>query len=228
MTEDSQPPIDFLEVLALRLKKPLAAAKAAAEELRMTATDPNSQRSGEIILGQVGQMDRMIQSLLELSLLERGRLQLAHSRVEMQTVIEAAVEDCRPSLEAKSQRLVLDMPDPDLQIDGDERQLVHIVRSLLDNAVKFTSPGGSIELSIVPVVSYAQIEVRDTGCGITPEFLPKLFDPFVLDASTAQDDNGLGVSLTITKHLVELHRGTITAYSAGPGQGAEFRVCLPL
>ena len=222
-----KPQIDFLEVLALRLKKPLAAAKAAAEELRMTAADPNSQRSGEIILGQVSQMDRMIQSLLELSLLERNLLPTSHSRVELERVVEAAVEECRPAMDSKSQRLVFDMPDP-LQVQGDERQLVTILRTLFDNAVKFTPPGGSIELSIAAVDSCAQIQVRDTGCGITPEGLSQLFDPFALEESTASADRGLGLSLTITKHLVELHHGTITAHSEGPGQGAEFRVRLPL
>ena len=194
----------------------------------MSATDPNSQRSGEIILGQVGQMDRMIQSLLELALLERGLLQITQAPVELQGIIEAAVEECRPALESKSQRLVFDMPDPLLQVNGDERHLVQIVRNLFDNAVKFTPAGGSIELSIAAVDSQVQIDVRDTGCGITPEFLPQLFDPFTLEESEARAENGLGLSLTITKHLVELHHGTLTADSAGAGQGAKFRVCLPL
>jgi signal transduction histidine kinase len=220
------PQIDFLEVLALRLKKPLAAAKAAAEELRMSATDPNSQRSGEVILGQVSQMDRMIQSLLELSLLERGLLRISHSAVELERVVEAAVEECRPAMESKSQRLVFDMPEP-LQVNGDERHLVTILRTLVENAVKFTPPGGSIELSIVAVDSRAQIQVRDTGCGIEPEALSNLFDPFAPEAAGGAEA-GLGLSLTITKHLVELHHGALNAQSEGAGQGAVFRVSLPL
>jgi signal transduction histidine kinase len=121
----------------------------------------------------------------------------------------------------------VNIPEQALRIEGDELRLVQIVRNLLDNAVKFTPDGGSIHLSIVGVGSQAQIQVQDTGCGLTPTVLSRLFDPFVL-ASTAQAEAGVGVSLSITKHLVELHRGAITAASAGPGQGSQFCVSLPL
>src|ERR1700742_1724634 len=124
---------DFLEILARGLRRPLEPAKAAAEELRMTAADPNSQRSGEIILGQVSQMERMIDALLDLSLLESGRFEAARSLGDLQGVFEAAVEACRPALEAKSQRLMVEMPDAWPQVEGDEARLVQIVRNLFDN-----------------------------------------------------------------------------------------------
>jgi signal transduction histidine kinase len=221
------PPLnDFLEALAHALSRPLMPVRTAAEELRMTAADPNSQRMGEIIFRQVEQMERMVEALLDLSLLERGRLQLAHSSVELLRVIELAVEECRPALESKSQRLILNMPEQALRIQGDELRLVQIVRNLLDNAVKFTPAGGSIHLSIAGVGSQAEIQVQDTGCGLTPTVLSRLFDPFVL--ASAQAEAGIGVSLNITKRLVELHMGTIRAASAGPGQGSQFFVSLPL
>jgi signal transduction histidine kinase len=224
----SDPPLnDFLEALAHAFRKPLMPVRAAAEELRMTAADPNSQRMGEIILRQVEHMERMVGALLDLSLLERGRLQMAHSSVELLRVIELAVEACRPALESKGQRLILNIPEQALRTQGDELRLVQIVRNLLDNAVKFTADGGSIHLSIAAVGSQAQIQVRDTGCGLTPTVLSRLFDPFVW-ASTAQTEAGTGMSLNITKHLVELHNGTISATSAGPGQGSQFCVSLPL
>ena len=224
----SDPPLnDFLDALAHALRKPLMPVRTAAEELRMTAADPNSQRMGEIIFRQVEHMERMVDALLDLSLLQRGRLQMAHSSVELLRVIELAVEECRPALESKSQRLILNMPEQALRIQGDELRLVQIVRNLLDNAVKFTPDGGSIHLSIAGVGSQAEIQVQDTGCGLTPTVLSRLFDAFVL-ASTAQAEAGIGVSLNITKLLVELHNGTISAASAGPGLGSQFRVRLPL
>src|SRR5262249_23111545 len=121
----------------------------------------------------------------------------------------------------------LQMPDPELQIEGDQVRLVQIVRNLLSNAVKFTPPGGSIELSIAAADSSVQIEVRDTGCVVTPALLPRLFDPFA-EGSPEAGPTGVGLGLTITNHLVALHTGPITAHGAGPGQVPEFRVSLPL
>src|SRR5882762_6796978 len=177
----SHPPLnDFLEALAHAFRKPLMPVRTAAEELRMTATDPNSQRMGEIIFRQVEHMERMVDALLDLSLLERGRLQMAHSSVELLRVIELAVEECRPALESKGQRLTLNMPEQALRIHGDELRLVQVVRNLLANAVRFTADGGSIHLSIAGAGSRAEIQVQDTGCGLTPTDLARLFDPFFL------------------------------------------------
>jgi signal transduction histidine kinase len=191
----------------------------------MTAADPNSQRLGETVFRHMEQMERMLDGLVDLSLLEQGHLQLTHASVELLRVLESAVEQCRPALESKRQRLVLDMPEQTLQIAGDEPRLVQILRTLLDNAVKFTPEGGSIHLAIEAVDSQVQIEVQDTGCGLTPTALSRVFEPFVSDTST---DGGLGLSLCITRRLVELHEGTVTASSAGPGQGSQFCVRLPL
>jgi signal transduction histidine kinase len=218
---------DFLEALAHAFRKPLIPVRTAAEELRMTAADPNSQRMGEIIFRRVEHMERMLDALLDLALLQRGRLQMTGSRVELLRVIELAVEECRPALESKGQRLTLNMPEQALRIQGDELRLVQIVRNLLDNAVKFTADGGSIHISIAGVGSQAQIQVQDTGCGLTPTALSRIFEPFVL-TSAAEAEAGIGVSLNITRHLVELHNGTISAASAGPGQGSQFCVSLPL
>jgi signal transduction histidine kinase len=224
----SDPPSnDFLEAFAHAFAKPLIPVRAAAEEIRMTAADPNSQRMGEIIFRQVEHMERMVEALIDLSLLQRGRLQMAHSSVEVLRVIELAVEECRPALESKSQRLTVNMPEHPLQVLGDEPRLVQIVRNLLDNAVKFTANGGSIHLSIAAAGSQAQIQVQDTGCGLTPTALERLFDPFVAEL-TPQAEAGMGVSLNIARHLVELHNGTLSAASAGPGEGSQFCVSLPL
>ena len=194
----------------------------------MTSAEPSSQRIGEVILRQVDLMERMLKTLLDASLLERGRLRLAFSNVELQRVIESAVEECRPALESKGQRLIINMPDHPLGVPGDEPRLVEIVRNLLDNAVKFTPEAGSIQLTIAAVGTRAEIQIQDTGCGVTPALLPQLFHPGVVAASTAHAQSSLGLGLYITKQLVELHNGTINAYSDEPGQGSQFHVSLPL
>jgi signal transduction histidine kinase len=222
-----QPLNTALEVLAQGLRKPLVSARAAAEELRMTATDPSSQRIGELILQQVVHMDRMISAILDLSLLERTGLETAHLDVDLPHVIELAVEECRPELESKGQRLILEMPDTAPRLKGDELRLVQVIRNLIDNAVKFTPEGGSIHLSITAADSQAQIQVEDTGCGLTPAHLSQLFTPFAL-ANPLESEGGMGISLALTKRLVELHDGTISAESAGSGLGTRFCVCLPL
>jgi signal transduction histidine kinase len=218
----------FLEALAQRLRMPLSPVKAAAEELRMTASDPNSQRAGEVILRQVGLLDEMLESLLDASRLERGRLPMTRSPVNLMSVLEAAVEQCRPALEAKSQRFTLDMTDQPLDVEGDEPRLVQIIRYVFDNAVKFTPPGGSIHLSISATDSLVEIRVRDNGCGMSAERIPQIFTPFGVDTTGSEDAGGLGLSLSIAKRLVELHKGAITAQSGGPGEGSEFCVTLPL
>ena len=219
---------DFFELLADRLRAPLAPTRAAGEQLRMTAADPSSQRLGEVVLEQMNRLERMIDALQDLSLLKRGQLRTTHSEVELHRVIESAVEECRSALESKGQRLIVRMPEEWPRIEGDEPRLVQVVRNLLDNAVKFTPEGGSIDLSIAAVDSWAEIRVQDTGRGVTPTLLPRLFDPFAVAASAAHAESGLGLSLSITKHLVELHNGTISAHSDGLGEGSQFLVRLPL
>ncbi len=193
----------------------------------MTATDPSSQRIGEVILQQVVHMDRMICAILDLSCIERIGLASPDSAVELLRVIELAVEECRPELESKGQRLIVQMPESSAWLKGDEPRLVQIIRSLLDNAVKFTPEGGSIRISITLTDSHAQIQVQDSGCGLTEAHLSQVFTPFAL-AKSLHADGGMGISLAVTKRLVELHAGTIRAESAGQGQGSQFSVCLPL
>jgi signal transduction histidine kinase len=219
---------DFLEVLAQGLRHPLEPVREAAEELRMTAADPQSQRIGEVIIRQVGQMTGMIDAILDVSRLERGHLPTSLVRLDLYRILESAVEDCRAALEAKSQRLIVEMPDGPLEVEGDEARMVQIIRNLMSNAVKFTPEGGSIELAIEASEDEVRIHIRDSGCGISSADLARLFEPFALAATGANNNGGLGLGLAITKRLVDLHNGSITAHSEGPGQGAEFCVALPL
>jgi signal transduction histidine kinase len=225
----STPPLhDFLEVLAQALKRPLLPVKEAAAELRMTAADPNSQRMGEVILRHISQMDRTIQAVLDLSHLQRGRFQTERTEVELLRILEAAVEECRPTLESKGQRLIVKMPDEPLRVMGDEPRLLQVMHTLMENAVKFTPEAGSIGLSLAPVGADAEVQVQDTGCGVSPTIMSRMFDPFAIASSKDSSDEGLGLSLSVAKHIVELHGGSLSAHSEGPGQGALFSVRLPL
>jgi signal transduction histidine kinase len=217
---------DFLEMLAQALRHPLEPVREAAEELRMTAADPQSQRIGEVIIRQVSQMTGMIDAVLDVSRLERGDLPTSLARLDLYRILESAVEDCRAALEAKSQRLIVEMPDGALEVEGDEARLVQIIRNLMSNAVRFTPEGGSIELAIEASEDEVRIHIRDSGCGISSTDLSRVFEPFAL--AGANNNGGLGLGLAITKRLVALHNGSITAHSEGPGQGAEFCVNLPL
>lgn len=208
--------------------------RSAAEELRMTAADPVSQRVGEVVVRQSGYLDRMIDALLDISQLQRDCLPIVHSDVDLYTVVEESVEPCRAELESKNQRLVVELPDEPVQMRGDQSRIIQIVRSLLENAVKFTGNGGSVYLLVNTVGPDIEVVVRDTGRGLAREELERVFDPFVQlrpDEPSDPDTNpetGLGISLCIAQHLVALHNGTIRVESAGPGEGAQFSVRLPL
>jgi signal transduction histidine kinase len=223
-----QSPYQFLEVLASCLKRAVDPALEAAEELRMTATDAKAQRMGGIILQQLSQMRRMIDALADLSLLEERRLRSDSADLDLQRVLELAVEECRPLLEAKSQRLIVNLADEPLHIKGDEPRLVQALRSVMENAVKYTPEAGSIEISIAAAGRQGEVLIRDTGCGLTPAQLSNLYEPFALATLADPAQGGLGLSLAITRHLVEIHGGTITINSGGPDQGTEVCVTLPL
>src|ERR1700761_2143260 len=186
---------DFLEVLAQGLRHPLEPVREAAEELRMTAADPQSQRIGEVIIRQGGQMTGMIDAILDVSRLERGHLPTSLARLDLYRILESAVEDCRAALEAKSQRLIVEMPDGPLEIEGDEARMIQIVRNLMSNAVKFTPEDGSIQLSIEPSEDEVRIPIADNGCGISSTDLPRVFEPFALTNAFGAGNNGGGLGL---------------------------------
>ncbi|HEX5081667.1 MAG TPA: HAMP domain-containing sensor histidine kinase [Blastocatellia bacterium] len=154
-----------------------------------------------------------------------GRLQIDSAPVSLTPVIEAAAEMIRPAADAKGIQLCLATEADACQVMGDSTRLQQIVWNLLSNSVKFTPPNGRVDITLDRVGSNAQITVRDTGKGISPEFLPYVFDRFRQESDKS---GGMGLGMAITKNLVELHGGTIEVYSAGEGQGATFKVYIPL
>jgi signal transduction histidine kinase len=221
---------EFLAALAHELRNPLAALQGAAEVIRLTAPPkPELKSSQGVITRQLRQMARLVDDLLDVSRITRGRLVLRKTRVELSAVIDDALEISRPALETQAHTVTLDIPAGNVYLDADPIRLSQIVANLLDNAAKYTDARGRIRLTAEVVGPNVQIAVEDNGIGIDPAVLPTVFDLFVQAEHAGQEvRSGLGIGLTLVRRLVELHGGTVEATSAGPGKGSRFMVRLPL
>ncbi|MGH8760956.1 MAG: hybrid sensor histidine kinase/response regulator [Burkholderiales bacterium] len=178
---------------------------------------------------QVLHMTRLIDDLLDISRISRGRIQLQKVAVSIASVVAGARETVRPLTEARNQSVDIVMPAEPGSVLGDETRLVQVLSNLLNNAVKFTPKGGRITLTVSTLAQDVFVTVRDTGIGIPADMLERVFDLFTqLDASLERSEGGLGIGLTLVKNLVEMHGGTVRARSEGRGTGSEFTVRLPL
>jgi signal transduction histidine kinase len=220
---------EFLASLAHELRNPLGALQSAAEVIRLTAPDsPELQSSQRVITRQIRQMTRLVDDLLDVSRITRGRLVLRKSQVGLWAVIDDALEMNRPVLEAYGHTLTVHRGSEAIHIEGDAIRLAQVVANLLDNASKYTPSGQRIELDVQVVGSKVQISVEDNGIGIEAALLPKVFDLFFqADAAEELARGGLGIGLTLVRRLVELHGGTVEASSSGLGKGSRFVVHLP-
>ena len=172
---------------------------------------------------------RLIDDLLDASRIEHGKLELHRKNVGVEEIVTAAIETARPNIEAKSLQLLVHPPPRELRIDGDSVRLSQVIANLLNNAAKFTPAGGRIELTLRAKADYVIIRVRDSGIGIDPSDLERIFETFVqLGSDTMHSGAGLGLGLALARELTRLHGGDVTAHSAGLGKGSEFRVRLPL
>jgi signal transduction histidine kinase/ActR/RegA family two-component response regulator len=221
---------EFLAMLAHELRNPLAPISNAVEILRRSGGDEQKVRPvTEMMQRQVGQMARLIDDLLDVSRISRGKIKLRREPGELASVIHHAVEAARPAIEHAQQELTVTLSSPPLYLDADPVRLAEIVGNLLNNASKFTVRGGRIRLTVEQDGGEAIIRVWDSGIGIASDKLPHIFDVFMqVDTSLDRPQGGLGLGLTLVKSLVELHGGTVQAYSAGIGQGSEFVVRLPI
>ncbi len=178
---------------------------------------------------QVGHLARLVDDLLDVSRINRGKVELRREQVELATVVARAVETSQPVIDAEGQQLTVSSPPEPLRVNGDLMRLAQVVSNLLNNAAKFTERGGRIWLSATREGGEAVLRVRDTGVGIAADLLPRLFDMFFqAERRTKESQGGLGIGLSLVRGLVELHGGSVEAHSAGPGQGSEFVVRLPL
>lgn len=221
---------DFLATLSHELRTPLNAILGYARMLKsgMVSGD-RLPRAFDILYRNATSLSQIVEDVLDVSRIVSGKIQLKMQRVELPPLVALAVETVQPAAEAKGVR-VLTMVDPrPATVVGDPDRLQQVLWNLLTNAVKFTPGGGRVDVTVERNDGQAEITVKDTGIGIAPEFLPHLFERFRQgDSRFAREFGGLGLGLAIARHLVEMHGGTISASSEGPGTGAAFRVSLPL
>ena len=221
---------DFLATLSHELRTPLGAILGWSQLLRQTGSDPaNLARGLETIERNARVQTQLIEDLLDMSRITSGKLRLDIQPVDPMAVVHAAIETVVPSADAKGIRIERVLDPKAGAIAGDPSRLQQVLWNLLSNAVKFTPKGGKIQVVLQRVNSHVEVSVADTGAGIEPDFLPRIFDRFSqADGSSTRSVGGLGLGLAIVKHLVELHGGTIVARSAGAGRGATFTIQLPL
>lgn len=219
----------FLATLSHELRNPLAPIRTAARLLEMPTLSPQDlERSRAIITRQVRHMASLLEDLLDVSRITRGALTLKKQPVNVQQRVAEAIETVQPAIEAKNQTLQLDVSRAAIEIDADPVRLVQIVANLLANASKYTAPGGTIALRAQLLQGQLQLSVRDTGIGLAPENLSKVFEMFTrISPVTDRIEGGLGIGLALVKGLVELHGGRVEAHSDGVNCGSEFRVVLP-
>jgi PAS domain S-box-containing protein len=220
---------EFLAILAHELRNPLAPATNALHILQMKAPPiPEVQWAQEVIATQIQRMTRLIDDLMDVSRITSNKLALRIERVELSKVIEEAITATRPFVEDSQQELVLAMPAETILINADQVRMAQVLSNLLNNAAKYTNPGGRITVHAERQGGEAVITIKDSGIGIPKEFLPKVFDMFMQgDRTLTRRHGGLGIGLTLVKRLVEMHGGSVEARSEGKDKGSEFTVRVP-
>ena len=221
---------DFLSTLSHELRAPLNAVYGWATMLDRGQLDAEqSRRAFQVILRNVSTQVRLIEDLLDVSRVANGKIRLFVQPIDLHAVVQDAIESVRPAAEAKGLRLQTVLASPGGPISGDRDRLQQVVWNLLGNAVKFTPKGGQVQVQLQRVRSQIEITVSDTGQGIAPALLPHVFDRFRQgDSGSTRPQGGLGLGLALVRSLVELHGGTVSATSDGPGAGATFVVRLPV
>jgi signal transduction histidine kinase len=219
----------FLALLAHELRSPLAPILTAAVVMRRSGAPPTIKRTIGIVERQAGHLARLLDDLLDVSRITRGTIELRRERLDLEKAIRNALETTRPQVEAMEHTVSLSLPLTPIHVDADSTRLEQILVNVVNNAAKYTPRKGSIGVSVIEEGGETVLRVRDTGIGIAPEMLPRIFDLFMQgDQSLAHTAGGLGVGLTLVRRLVELHGGRVSAHSDGPGRGSEFTIRLPL
>ncbi|MGQ0748990.1 MAG: PAS domain S-box protein [Betaproteobacteria bacterium] len=223
---------EFLAQLAHELRNPLAPVRNAVELLRRKGSnEPEVRWSQDVIERQVGHLTRLIDDLLDVSRITRNRLELRKQRLDLSEVVQAAVETSRPIIEQCGHEFTVTLPPEPVYLYGDLVRLAQVFMNLLVNAAKYTERGGRIGLSAGRAAGGSEIvvKVKDTGVGIPKDKLPRLFEMFFqVDRALERSQGGLGIGLSLVRSLVDLHGGSVSAHSEGPGKGSEFIVRLPV
>jgi PAS domain S-box-containing protein len=221
---------EFMALLSHELRNPLAPILDALSIQREVRTaDPILQQAGHVIERQVGQMVRLVDDLLDVSRITTGKLRLNMETVELRVIVNNAVEASRHSVDARRHEFSVELPTEPIWIDADPARLEQVFVNLLNNAAKFTGPGGLIRVSVGREASEGVVRVWDNGAGIATEMLPHIFDLFAqVDDTVGRSRGGLGIGLALVGTLVEMHNGRVQVASAGLGKGSEFTVRLPI
>jgi len=221
---------EFLAMLAHELRNPLAPIVSAATMLSNFELQPSMvQRAADIIARQAGHMTSLIDDLLDVSRVTRGKVELEFVELDLKDVLADAVEQVRPLIEKHGHRLVLEALPPPALVVGDRKRLVQVMTNLLSNAAKYTLEGGRIEVRLATRGASIDVTIRDDGIGMSPELIASAFDLFSQGTrGLDRSQGGLGIGLALVRSLLKLHGGEVTAASDGPGCGSTFRVTLPL
>lgn len=221
---------EFLATLAHELRNPLAPIRSGLDVMWLSRNDPEVvEKMRAMMEGQVAQMTRLVDDLLDLSRITRDALQLRTLIVDLRDVIKSSLETAEPIVSENAHELIVDIPNEPVVVEADPVRLAQAISNLLNNAAKYTVPGGCIRLIVEPSGDQVVVTVRDNGIGIPEAMLESVFDMFSqVDHSDHRGSGGLGIGLTLVRRLIEMHGGTVTAESGGTGQGSDFVVRLPL
>jgi len=221
---------EFLATLAHELRNPLAPIRNGLQLMKLAGGQAATvERARSMMERQLTQMVRLVDDLMDVSRISRGKLELRKERVPLAAVLNSAVETSRPLIEQMGHELTVTLPKQPLMVDADMTRLAQVFLNLLNNAAKYGDRGGHIQLNVERQGSDVVVTVKDTGIGIAADQLPRVFEMFTqVDRSLEKSHGGLGIGLTLAKRLVEMHGGTVEARSEGPGKGSEFIVRLPV
>jgi len=219
----------FLAVLSHELRNPLSPILNAVAVLRLGNARPTDiQWAGQVIERQARQLARLLDDLMDVARITRNKIELRMERVDVRTVVDMATEATRAQFEANEQELLVQLPDEPVYLRADPARIAQVVGNLLNNAAKYTGRGGVIRIQVEQQGERVRLSVKDSGMGIAPEHLPRLFEMFTqLPGTPARSGSGLGIGLALVRAFVEMHNGTVQAFSPGLGMGSEFIVTLP-
>ena len=221
---------EFMALLSHELRSPLSPIMNSLNILRqMKTNDPIIEQAGNVIDRQVGVMVRLVDDLLDVSRITKGKLRLTTEHVDLRVIVNHAAETVRPLMDARTHDFSVSLPTEPIWVEVDPARIEQVVINLLNNAAKYTDPGGLVRITVNQQGTEALIRVKDTGVGIAPELLPHIFELFTqVDGSLGRSYGGLGIGLALASSLVELHEGRLQASSAGLGKGCEFTIKLPV
>jgi signal transduction histidine kinase/ActR/RegA family two-component response regulator len=221
---------EFLATLAHELRNPLAPIRNSLQILKMPRLDAGAvQQTRDLMERQVHHLVRLVDDLLDVSRVMRGKIELRRERLELASVVARAVETAQPMIDAQGHRFDVSVADESLLVDADPVRLAQAIGNLLTNAAKYTEMNGHIGLTAESNGNQAILHIHDNGIGIAPDMLPHIFELFVqADNASTKAQGGLGIGLTLVKNLVGMHGGEVEAHSAGLGKGSEFIIRLPL